>query len=1126
SALRKLHTFVTSRILETKVAGHFMATMVRSFAKVNPEETLRMFLPHLCEEILSLVENDDVLKEEILDNELLYNLLLLSELVECRGNALLPYIPTLTKVLDRTLHLTCREGYLSASCTLRHILTSFTSITSVDYRSVARTFDEHVKDYLPIRMELVSDMKVQWYVPGKEEVECVQNLISRYLPPELERINKFIDDKVVLSREELQCTLGIVIAILGCRSMLPLWDEQPIKLINSCLATTPFLATIDMGAGIVTMPDGSNVRKTIADTMNRLQEKLLLCREDETKSFFSLIVLWEYLLIDRFGSRSNYEMHWKNFRVVKKILENKLVGQKRHLRALLIDRIMLQHESLLERSSICLTPTHRQIMLNLLTLSTSHYSEVRSRAQMKLFTALEQFSYSYMVLIPDLLKYLKQDSNKYHEQFKGSLYVLLGPKQNPLVTRHDWEMLMNLWPAIVRTIPSEKLSVIRLLENLVESVHKHFPTITISLEIPDECLLAAQRLWKSEPAPSFEIASEDAISLGKTQLEERNKFNSRQYLALLDSLMDAIEKDNLHWRYHSMALSFMRDLVHPDLQYPARIVRYFLQMLIHDSLELRKIAIRSTVFLLKQQKQTHKKISVNPLKVSVKRTADVNGPSDEWVQYSMDAWPLNAEEWDKPRYIHKPYHGYYCWPKEVEVYAPTSEQPPLDRKHSDLTAEEKEVDIFFSDKKNIDKLIEYLSLEEKKGKDKFNGYRFIMFKGLFRNHGDKHIHLFLPHLERLVADKHESSQRCAAEIISGMIRGSKHWPFDKAMALRDSLLPVIRVALMNMTVETIGDWGVCFATASENRDPNRQYWLLELLMEDPLRAEASFIECGRLYALQGALNQQEWRVAELFHRLLKYLKPFLTHPFQNVRERLGSVLTNIFETDIVLKTGVRTCSPHISTFVEEVIPQLEVLNTLGPKNSVPASNNSTLPKWMLYKHTDLNGNGDATNEERDSAIRLLKTICKWITGSLARTQYATISEYYKFFHVICVMSTYEADEELNRTCISTLAVLGQAFTLPQHVPVVLDSINKVREGASWNARLACLEVLQVFVFHNMAVLLSKDSWVQEVVDIVLRMLEDDWLEVREKASQVLGGLLHCNFIEATDVLIEQFKLKS
>lgn len=89
-----------------------------------------------------------------------------------------------------------------------------------------------------------------------------------------------------------------------------------------------------------------------------------------------MLQLWEYLLIDHFGSKSCYEAHWKNFRMAKKVLEDKLVGQKRHLRPVLISRTILQHESLLERGSMCLTPTHRQILLNLLTLSTSRYSEV------------------------------------------------------------------------------------------------------------------------------------------------------------------------------------------------------------------------------------------------------------------------------------------------------------------------------------------------------------------------------------------------------------------------------------------------------------------------------------------------------------------------------------------------------------------------------------------------------------------------------------------------------------------------------------------------------------------------------------------------------------------------------
>jgi hypothetical protein len=58
----------------------------------------------------------------------------------------------------------------------------------------------------------------------------------------------------------------------------------------------------------------------------------------------------------------------------------------------------------------------------------------------------------------------------------------------------------------------------------------------------------------------------------------------------------------------------------------------------------------------------------------------------------------------------------------------------------------------------------------------------------------------------------------------------------------------------------------------------------------------------------------------------------------------------------------------------------------------------------------------------------------------------------------------------------------------------------------------------LFVTGGLVINITSIAVVQ-VVDIVLRLLEDDWLEVREKASQVLGGLLHCNFIETPDDLI-------
>ena len=194
-----------------------------------------------------------------------------------------------------------------------------------------------------------------------------------------------------------------------------------------------------------------------------------------------------------------------------------------------------------------------------------------------------------------------------------------------------------------------------------------------------------------------------------------------------------------------------------------------------------------------------------------------------------------------------------------------------------------------------------------------------------------------PHLERLVCDPHEASQRCAAEIITGLIRGSKHWPFSKVEAMWAWLTPLLRTAFGHITVESINDWGTAIATASENRDPNRIHWLMELIMEEPIRADqGAFTDSSRLYLLQGGISQQEWRVAQLLKRLLDLLRPYLNHPYQNVRDRLGSVLTNVFLHDIDLPHGNRSWSPRVNDFVYEILPQLAtVLDTSNRDSLVP-----------------------------------------------------------------------------------------------------------------------------------------------------------------------------------------------
>ena len=148
--------------------------------------------------------------------------------------------------------------------------------------------------------------------------------------------------------------------------------------------------------------------------------------------------------------------------------------------------------------------------------------------------------------------------------------------------------------------------------------------------------------------------------------------------------------------------------------------------------------------------------------------------------------------------------------------------------------------------------MEYWSLEEKKGKDKFNRSRFTMIKMLVDNFGDLFLPNFVGHLHKLIENKtNENSHRCAAEIMAGIMRGMKHWPYEKSRKMyEDHLQPLIRMSLSNITNETFVFWGTCFATAAEGMEPNKQYWLYETLMEDPIRENSSYNDCSRLYCLQ------------------------------------------------------------------------------------------------------------------------------------------------------------------------------------------------------------------------------------------------------------------------------------
>uniref|UniRef100_A0A672KRB5 Proteasome activator subunit 4 n=1 Tax=Sinocyclocheilus grahami TaxID=75366 RepID=A0A672KRB5_SINGR len=1100
-ALEKVFNFATTNIFETHVAGRMVANMCRAATKCHPAEALKLFLPHCCNAIFQISAYEEELNEEELDKELMWNLQLLSEVTRVDGDQLLLYRSQLVQILQLTLHLKCKQGYNLACKLLYHILRSMSLIYPREYCSMSGGVQQHTDTYLPIkdwgRPGDLLNLGIQWHVPSTEEKEFVFYLLDLLLKPELRHLQKHTQGEQDISRSATGYS-NIPI------STFPFINIKPEIMIQLCETNVYTGVDYDLSR--------ENYREDICKVIRPLLHHTLEHSEDDIKSLFSIIKIINDLLHFKGSHKHEFDSHWKSFSLIKKSMENKLHGSKQHIRALLIDRVMLQHELRnLTKDGCCYRSVHQDLINDLLRLSTSRYSQVRSKAQNVLFTALGTYSLCCRDVIPAVLEYLDPDrTDVTQQQFKGALYCLFGNHSGIcLANLQYWDCIALTWPAILRSgmSPSmslEESSVVRLFDDLADKIHRQYETIGIDFSIPESCVEVALKMMKSSnPEPTPCAASEQEELEGRKRQEQKNKDSVQKYEKLVVDLLDSLYDRNLPWKFEQIAIGFLSLMLRDDHPLPSSAVLFFVESLNHDSLLVRNGAISAVSGILKQLKRPHKKVAVNPYDISELKTSSLlagDRPDNQWLRYDSSRLPRSQQDWNECCFIEKTHWGYSTWPRKLLLYAPLEEQPKQGKTREEMNESEQIIYDHFSDQQFIDQFIQYLSLEDRKGKDKFSPRRFCLFKGIFRNFDDAFLPLLKPHMERLVADSHESTQRCVAEIISGLIRGSKHWSYSKVEKLWALLCPLLRKALSNITIETYADWGTCIATACESRDPRKLHWLFEMLMESPVTGEGgSFVDACRLYVLQGGLAQQEWRVPELLHRLLQYLEPKLTQVYKNVRERIGSVLTYIFMIDVNLPHTQPTTSPRIAEFTERVLARLKPL-TEGEEE---------IQNHVVEENTE----GD--QDERTQAIKLLKTVLKWLMTSAGRSFSSVVPEQLRLLPLLFKIAPVENDDsydEMKRDAKTCLSLMSQGLLYSEQIPQVLSALEEISRSSSWHARYTVLTFLQIMVFYNLFTFLSDTKAVSDVRALVLSLLEDEQLEVREMAATTLSGFLQCNFL--------------
>lgn len=173
--------------------------------------------------------------------------------------------------------------------------------------------------------------------------------------------------------------------------------------------------------------------------------------------------------------------------------------------------------------------------------------------------------------------------------------------------------------------------------------------------------------------------------------------------------------------------------------------------------------------------------------------------------------------WNKAKFLDKSYIGYYCWPSKLSVSSNTRDNFTKNVHNEYSEAIEPIRDKFQYDTDFVKTFVKYSIIEESKGHEKLDKKKFYFFKSLFRNYGTIEIFNGLyEHLVLLIDDKtdtKECSHKLAAELISGLIRGSKYWKLDDLKILWSNLKSLFDLIFDNITTETLNIWNDCFLIA-------------------------------------------------------------------------------------------------------------------------------------------------------------------------------------------------------------------------------------------------------------------------------------------------------------------------
>ncbi|KAK0615703.1 hypothetical protein B0T17DRAFT_497395 [Bombardia bombarda] len=1157
-ALEKLASFVSLHVVHQ--ARDAMAWICNALCKVNPEKTLKVFIPMLIVNIRNEIDYNGAASDrssgsEVLprDRALVWHVSMLSMCVVHVGAEVLKYKSDLYGIAQ-FMQEKCRGlPTIHISNYIHHLLLNLTHTYPTDNalyepEIIARGLD--VDDWG--RTTSPAELTIKWHRPSPAEILFAVELFESEARSASQRLEQFMSDDPPVSRkgknkewsDELSRSLtALRLVISGVATLFDPnrasgeangyndgnaivgedgdtvmeEDDDPLAEVAD---DEELKRQFHYPAGYLLNPKDPiyarihDLREDIGRLLSQTHSFLNANQEDDVACFTSLYATYRTWITDVGIERSAHPLE-RLVRLYKAdISPFKISGlRKVYPRPLLVkraDAYQLQrvkyNSSYRKKSDL-----DKTLLLDLAHSCTSLYADVRRVAQGAQDSSLKVLIGGRPLVIPIIMDAFRKalDEND-HDRIKGAMYTLMFTTLIKTLMR-DWRFAPTLMRLYIETASVDKASI----QNLGTTAL--YPLLDFGK--PFERMVIFDRRTVETIKPDEDCSA--VISRRHEFIKERRTKVEAKKAALGLELTSKAKAS--HWKVANRCAIFALNL---SLRFNTIAPAEFLELIAngtidpHPGLRASFLSSFSAIFTAIDMRAVYGHEYRNYLTEteSMDNKFQVLVPTDD--PNLTENFLAQFEKFDEVEYfVDNDYPGWLVWGKSFTAYT-ANPKPFLDYDETETAVREQIGGILTKDW--FKKCFEFLKQEPRDtGADRFRMQNVILLMQAFDLMSHGKTAATFDDLVELVkdvygdgSDKHQ--HRATAEILGALLSGSTDDPReyrDRAWGFAAPLM--LKIIADDLTPDNLQYWMTCLHLTVDSKDPRRSKELMKALSAFRLdmNSNAAFKESSKVQLLEFIINDAGWHFRHEKPILEDFIK-HIDHPYKSVRGSIGRVIATIY------RTRYHESFPNVTALLEQNKAASSVgIRAYQPSDEFKATIHDVFARLEKWRHERAPGQQTPSSYTSGS-----KTVLVWLDSMLSSQECIQLVPFFPdpFIDQLLHMMDVKEDPELMKLAYHVYRHMPNIpFRSGEDDAFIAALIRIGKTASSWHQRLRALVNMQVVYFRRL--FLTQPPQRQMLFDAVGDMLADAQLEVRDCASATLAGMIRCSPASIRNPIIHQLK---